>query len=61
MKKKAVQLPLNFIIFLIIIIILVALLLLWNFSGIDKFNSIFGSAGEIVENTSGGAVTTLLK
>jgi len=58
-SKKAIQLPLNFIIFLIVIIVVVALLLVWNFSGIKLFTDVFGSANEVVTNVSGGAVSTL--
>ena len=57
--EKAVQFPLTFLIFLIILGILVAVLLVWNFTGIKYFNNMFGSAGSIVNGTSGGVVNTL--
>ncbi|MDD5239198.1 MAG: hypothetical protein PHH61_01920 [Candidatus Nanoarchaeia archaeon] len=60
MDKKGVQFPLTFIIFLVVMIIIVGLLLVWNFSGFEQFTKAFGSAGGLVNETSGGAVTTLL-
>jgi hypothetical protein len=57
---KAVQFPLTFIVFLIILVILVSVLIIWNFSGIKIFDTIFGSTGTIINGTSGGAVNTLL-
>lgn len=50
----------TFIIFLVVMIIIVGLLLVWNFSGFEQFTKAFGSAGGLVNETSGGAVTTLL-
>ena len=60
MQKRGIQIPFSFIIFLIIILIVVVLILIWNFSGLELFTNVFGTSGEIVENTSGGAVKTLI-